>query len=350
MTLKAPAKNQRFFFWGQMVKWLTPEEGKAGWLASLPDYLPYLLKGFYPWILFLPVGLVAVFRRFRERVPLNAARIEKDALRMLLYWFGIGIILFSLSSSKASRYLLPLYPPAALIVGYGLSKLTDPETRLASWKWAKIGIVGTLIVAAAGAAILLACAANPQGLAQLLRAKFIDSEPMNDMAVLTVIMGQTGPYLWAFSAIALAAPIAALCLLRRKTLQAIFCLVLPAVLQILIFTNVIAPLLDKFYSPKDFAQRARSHFDAQGNLYWCGHSFRPLHFYIGRNYRLWRSNIGGLSREMSPRDWAIIVTEEGKKADPQELADFEVREKAVSQYRYLYMVSPSAKKAPATLP
>lgn len=70
-------------------------------------YFPYLAANFFPWIF---VAVPAAVWAWRE------GRNER-ALRTLLLWFALGFVFFSLVSGKRERYLLPLFPPLALLTG-----------------------------------------------------------------------------------------------------------------------------------------------------------------------------------------------------------------------------------------
>lgn len=75
-------------------------------------YIPMLLMPFFPWSCFLPSALIRSFPR-----GLRAVRGEKKEDLFLFIWFSAIFVFFSLASSKMATYLLPLYPPAALLVG-----------------------------------------------------------------------------------------------------------------------------------------------------------------------------------------------------------------------------------------
>ena len=76
------------------------------------EYLKLLLLDFLPWSLFLPAGLVLLWRK-RERD--GAA---PGIAWFLILWLGLSLLFFSASQSKQGKYLLPLYPGFALCVGW----------------------------------------------------------------------------------------------------------------------------------------------------------------------------------------------------------------------------------------
>lgn len=70
-------------------------------------YLPELF-GLGPWALLIPV---AIFMLYRDKV---------EKLRLPCIWFLVMLLTFSMIASKHSRYLLPLYPAAALLAAVPL--------------------------------------------------------------------------------------------------------------------------------------------------------------------------------------------------------------------------------------
>ena len=71
-------------------------------------YIPTLLGVFFPWSLFLPVTFVYCFRK-------NLGKISDETV-FLFIWFATIFLFFSLASSKLPTYLLPSFPPLALLV------------------------------------------------------------------------------------------------------------------------------------------------------------------------------------------------------------------------------------------
>jgi 4-amino-4-deoxy-L-arabinose transferase-like glycosyltransferase len=72
-------------------------------------YLPILLAGFFPWSFFLPAALVRAWQRRGEDR-------HGDTLFLLL-WAGLYFAFFSAAESKLATYILPIFPPLALLLG-----------------------------------------------------------------------------------------------------------------------------------------------------------------------------------------------------------------------------------------
>jgi hypothetical protein len=71
-------------------------------------FIPYLILGFFPWIFFLAQAILSATPRWKNR---NAYQVEL----FFLLWAGIVFAFFSFSSSKLIPYILPLFPPLAIL-------------------------------------------------------------------------------------------------------------------------------------------------------------------------------------------------------------------------------------------
>lgn len=104
-------------------------------------FVPVLVGGFFPWIVFATQGLAASARGFwRDR---QARREEL----FLVLWAVLIFAFFSLSSSKLAPYILPILPPLALLVAKHLSSRWEEE-RSTGWNAAFFVIFVTGIVLA----------------------------------------------------------------------------------------------------------------------------------------------------------------------------------------------------------
>ncbi len=83
-------------------------------------YVPYLAGLFFPWALFLPWAAPWAFR-------------QKGLPRAMLLWAALGSVFFSAISGKRDRYLTPLFPPLAIVVGAWLdAAVATPLARRAA--------------------------------------------------------------------------------------------------------------------------------------------------------------------------------------------------------------------------
>lgn len=85
--------------------------------------IPIILGGFFPWSVFLPLGLWRMFRMARSRDE-GAAR-EKRAAIFILTWLAVIFLFFTASSTKLPTYIFPLFISLALIVAVFWDRLID---------------------------------------------------------------------------------------------------------------------------------------------------------------------------------------------------------------------------------
>ncbi|HMP75249.1 MAG TPA: glycosyltransferase family 39 protein [Kiritimatiellia bacterium] len=78
-------------------------------------FLLYFPVDFMPWTLALPLAVAGLMRRDEDL----------RALRRLVAWIVVVILLFSLSASKRNLYILLVYPAAALLVAASVERWAD---------------------------------------------------------------------------------------------------------------------------------------------------------------------------------------------------------------------------------
>jgi 4-amino-4-deoxy-L-arabinose transferase-like glycosyltransferase len=107
-------------------------------------HLKNLAIGFYPWALLLPAAAAHAFRQDREHV-----------LRLAAWWAGAVIFGFSLGGAKLPHYLVPAFPPMAILVAAWfdawLGEFVGQELRLLPRD--RPALVGLLALSAAGLAL-----------------------------------------------------------------------------------------------------------------------------------------------------------------------------------------------------
>jgi 4-amino-4-deoxy-L-arabinose transferase-like glycosyltransferase len=128
------------------------------WVHAGPWYYYFgeFAAGFLPWSLFVPGALVLAWRT-RRAAAATAAGAPPAPYVFPLAWFVAGFVFLSLSTSKRGAYLLPLYPAAALAVGWLWTRAVRTETRS---RWIGVPVALLAGVAAALALVVLAVPAR----------------------------------------------------------------------------------------------------------------------------------------------------------------------------------------------
>jgi 4-amino-4-deoxy-L-arabinose transferase-like glycosyltransferase len=100
-----------FFGKHNVGRFLQPMEGHHGpWLY----YMGTLLVGLAPWSAFL--GLIVWSTAKKHNItPRESEQESRDALRLLGCWIVVYLLFFSAASTKLPNYILPIYPPVALL-------------------------------------------------------------------------------------------------------------------------------------------------------------------------------------------------------------------------------------------
>jgi 4-amino-4-deoxy-L-arabinose transferase-like glycosyltransferase len=126
-------------------------------------YLVTLLVGLTPWCVLLGPALWDALRvaRSSRRVPCEddssrGTRLEPRATTFLIAWVAVWVGFFSIAQTKLPNYVLPAYPPLALLTASFLDRWRRGEVRAPDWVWA--GSLGclALIGAVTGAGLLVA--------------------------------------------------------------------------------------------------------------------------------------------------------------------------------------------------
>jgi 4-amino-4-deoxy-L-arabinose transferase-like glycosyltransferase len=97
-----------YFIHEHFVRYLTKVHGRY---QPIWFFVPILLLGLYPWSAFLVQAI-------RHNLPSSwRERHEHRDAMFLLLWAGLVFAFFSISDSKLIPYILPVFPPLALLIG-----------------------------------------------------------------------------------------------------------------------------------------------------------------------------------------------------------------------------------------
>lgn len=79
-------------------------------------FLPFVTLGMFPWVLFM-------FQAMKNAWPNNWQNRQAKANEIFLLLWALSVfIFFSLSKSKLIPYILPVFPPMAILIGHYLSQ------------------------------------------------------------------------------------------------------------------------------------------------------------------------------------------------------------------------------------
>ena len=137
VQLRNPEFFQIFFIREHFGRYALHEHHRAGpWYY----YLVVLLVGSVPWSFPYFKATIGSWRK-----P-SSGNLKINPNRLLVLWVILIVVFFSLSASKLSGYILPVYPALALLLG---CKVQQEELRISPRYLIGIGASGIAIAAAA---------------------------------------------------------------------------------------------------------------------------------------------------------------------------------------------------------
>lgn len=121
-----------FFGFQNVTRFLVPEH-KMG--SQVYYNIPVALAGFFPWSVFLPLGL---WRSFRGAFFSNTEpRADKNHYLFILLWFFVIFLFFTASSTKLPTYIFPCFLSLALMAGKLLDDFLNKGAASSLVKWTK---------------------------------------------------------------------------------------------------------------------------------------------------------------------------------------------------------------------
>lgn len=116
---------ETFLGFHNITRFLQPEHS-SGTLWYY--YVPVIIFGFFPWIAFM---VQAVYAAGKDKSD------NQWQLSFLVIWAATVFVFFTFSQTKLISYILPMYPPLALLVGWYIDKAWS-ENAFSILKWATV--------------------------------------------------------------------------------------------------------------------------------------------------------------------------------------------------------------------
>jgi 4-amino-4-deoxy-L-arabinose transferase len=102
----------RYFFWIEHLKRFTSDNAQHK--ESFFYFLIYLPALAFPWLSLAPAAVAGLWR------PAAESRTDRGTLLFLWLWLVLPFLFFSASSGKLLTYILPCFPPLAVLTATGL--------------------------------------------------------------------------------------------------------------------------------------------------------------------------------------------------------------------------------------
>ncbi|MBK5274432.1 MAG: phospholipid carrier-dependent glycosyltransferase [Desulfuromonadales bacterium] len=182
VSLKNPEFARFFFIHEHFERFTSTVHGRN---QPFWFFVPVLLGTMLPWSFFIPGALV---RAWRDR-----NHEEGRAGLYLLIWIAVIFLFFSKSGSKLIPYILPIFPPLAMLIGQRIDLLSAGRSRELKGAAMLLGLALLVLGAAA-----LAYARLPQAAALLSSrvpgwsaplAQFVSHAPAFSVAAVVTLGG-----------------------------------------------------------------------------------------------------------------------------------------------------------------
>ena len=215
-------------------------------------FLPIVAAGFLPWMFALPAAIARAWREEQGR--------EFQPLRIAILWSAFVVLFFSASGSKLPTYVLPVFPPLALVLGRYLE--LAPERRLALWSGLAIPVALVLVV--------VAYRIPESAKDAWTRAMYVEAMPWAVAGALVLLAG---------------AIVTTLLMLRRKRWPALAVSAFAAILLIDCGEEAYEELTPR-QSGIEVAEKMKAEMKAGSRLYSVGHYEQTVPFYLKRTVQL----------------------------------------------------------------
>ncbi|MBL7204960.1 MAG: phospholipid carrier-dependent glycosyltransferase [Desulfobacteraceae bacterium] len=123
----------RFFFWNEHVRRFMADSAQHK--ESFWFFLIIAPGMFMPWTFVTPAAMAGI------KVPFNDRGPQGRLIRLSICWLVLPFLFFSVSNGKLLTYILPCFPPFAILMAFGLLYAFKKEGRNNFFQWGAIGNV-----------------------------------------------------------------------------------------------------------------------------------------------------------------------------------------------------------------
>ncbi len=109
----------RFFFWNEHIRRFLADNAQHG--ESLWFFVLTAPGMFIPWTFMIPAAIPGIKKMISE------SGSKGRLLKLSLCWLVLPFLFFSFSRGKLLTYILPCFPPAAILMSFGLWKALSEE-------------------------------------------------------------------------------------------------------------------------------------------------------------------------------------------------------------------------------
>ena len=227
-------------------------------------YIPVLLLGFLPWTAVMGQALWAAVANSRPQ--------HARPLLFFVIWAAFIFLFFTVSRTKLVSYILPMYPPLALIVGWYFDRIWDQRRGARPFAWPLLlTVFGGLF---AGGAVYGALKAMPD----LAAGAYLTA------GAFAVMIAGTWYFVW-----------------RRDIDRAFWLQIAGMVVFVVILMTLLFPPAAPAFHARDIAKAFTSHYDGNSPVYVIKFLRPGFSFYSGV-----------YGTELKPADWQKALAAPGR--------------------------------------
>ena len=289
-----------------LARFFVHGEGGTGHQKPVYYFIPYLFTLGLPWTLLLPFGLWDYFRwrNFRD---------DRDLF--LGIWVAVVFVFFSLSAGKRPPYLLPLYPPLALLTAVTIRRwqmgLHDRPRGLGTIAW---------LVAMFGAVILLPAVSLLMGQDRFWPVGFIEARlkpgDLQQFQLIREIIGANGVVISGFLlASALLWFLTARGLFKSQWASVVANLTTASLLSCIVIQHALLPAIAIEQSYKSFVEAIGRNYGVSRTTYVFpkGLDYTSIVFYGGKSFQVLSEDDKALADKLERTGDYVIVSEKESK-------------------------------------
>lgn len=234
--------------------------------AHAQPFYQYLLLYpaiFFPWSLLFPIAFASAVLEWK--------REHDDGAVLLVLWFAVVFIFFSLISGKREGYLMPLLPALGLTVGRYVSYGSRDGFR---WPRVLKWLARITFAAQGAAALVLGLFLLPSGPPRWTGLNRVFAEER--LAMLSV-SGHAGGILTVAGLLGLS--VIGICLVKRipRGAQFVWCIIISWLLVSLAADFYVAPMLNRLKSPRPFSEQAKPYIAQADETYLLANDMAGVH-------------------------------------------------------------------------
>ena len=289
---------------------------KSGHSHPFYYYGPTLLSGLLPWTPFVLAALVAAVR--------NPVARRDPRVAFPVIWFVVVFVFYSLADAKRSVYLLALYPPAALVLGWWWNDIAR-GSEPARWLDHRITRIAVGVLCFVALVPLVSTIAEGLGLDPLaLLAPLLAPK---DRANLPLVRGIIDSHLWlvlAGSATLVGALVVSLRAIQARAFGRLLAAygVFAVALWTLVFT-VFQPELARLRTLGPFVREASALADGAPLAFYPRTFDFGAMFYAPRGTHHWKPRDPGTARHLLVWDTELAKLSDAERANLEVLATSE---------------------------